>query len=75
MAMFQTKVGTVTGILSEHLSNNIQVELKRKLMRHVEEEIDEIVKQVTYDLVDKIDAHMEIDGDIKVNILLKDTLK
>lgn len=75
MAMFQTKVGTVTDILSEHLSNNIQVELKRKLMRHVAEEIDEIVKQVTYDLVDKIDAHLEIDGDIKVNILLKDTLK
>ena len=75
MAMFQTKVGTVTDILSEHLSNNIQVELKRKLMRHVEEESNEIVKQVTYDLVDKIDAHLEIDGDIKVNILIKDTLK
>ena len=71
MAFLKTKVDTVTDILSRHLVDDIKSELRRKLMAHVEDEIEEIVKQVTYDMVDKIEAYNNTNGEISVNILFK----
>lgn len=71
MAFLKSKVDTVTDILSKHLVDDIRNDLKRKLMSHVEAEIEEIVKQVTYDMVDKIEAYNNTNGEISVNILFK----
>ena len=49
MALFTSKIDTVSKILTENIHSNIKYELKEKLMARVEEDIEAIVNEVVDD--------------------------